>query len=567
MHIYCFSESTKSKKITPQGQPIAASVSMLDAFLPLLEQLGTVVVLDTLDSNFKSKCQLHMDGKESVYLFAFAPPDHIPRDLPCHVIPVFPWAYPTIADVQSEPGSSRNLPVSLKGFSTAMTYSSFAREAINEATDSMLQVAVIPAPIWDQWSETRLESVPVKPVKKDTLRLNKVVVDSMDYALAGETIYPGKSIISPLQDVAKRRRDSGRVEAHFGSYSSHAMGVGFYGPEGWGMWSRSLSPWIKLSHAVRGKTRFKLALSAHGPNIGREIQVSIGGQTTTIIPESQVSEFEFLLDIQASGNVLRFDNLSRINPKRADDPRTMGIGVASLSILTEEAGGALSSDDVKAADFKSLHLQGVVYTALVEPADRKDCWKDIILAFCLALRREHNANLILVVERTDLLTYINDLLELWCKLTAFDCRIIAVQGVLNTAERSALIEASSFIVNNASAESYCQSLMDFMSCGIPAIAPNHTAMKDYISSENAFVVESNSEPCSWPDDLEGRYNTLCYRPNWESLLQAFENSFTVANKSPDTYEAMSKAAICAQKVYCSLDSTSSQLRDFLAKVQ
>ncbi len=543
-----------------------ASISMLQGFLPLLEQLGTVVVLDTIDSDFKSECQRHIDNDERVYLFAFAPPHCIPEDLPCSVIPVFPWAHPTIVGLESNTDSVFGLPVSLRAFSAAITCSTFAMQAINEATDSMLHIAVIPAPVWDEWHEMRLKSVPVKAVKKDTIDLKKVVLDSRDYVLTGDTVYPGKSVISPLSGAQDKYSGRTVIAAHFGTYNQDAIGVGFYEPENWGMWSRSLSPWIKLSQTAHGKTLVKLALSAFGPNIGREIQVSIGGETATVIPESQVREFEFSLDIRSPGNVLSFENLSRINRGRADDPRTIGLGVASLNIRMEKADGALDSDYFTAADFKPLHLQGVVYTALVEPADRKDGWQDIIIAFCLALRRQPDANLILVVERTDLLSYVNDLLEIWCKLTPFDCRIVAVQGALNTAERAALIEASSFVVNNASAEGHCRSLMDFMSCGIPAIAPNHTAMHDYISPANAFVVESNSEPCAWPTDLEGRYNTLCYRPNWESLLHAFEKSFEIANQSPDIYEAMSAAAARALQRHCSLDTTAPQLHNFLAEV-
>ena len=567
MHIYCFSASIRSKKMTLTERSESASASMLQGFLPLLEQLGTVVILDTIGSDFKFTCQRHIDSDESVYLFAFAPPHCIPKDLPCHVIPVFPWAHPTIVGLESSVDSRLSLPRSLKAFSSALTCSSFAMQAINEATDSTLHIAVISAPVWDQWNETRLKCAPIKAVKKKTLDLKKVVLDSGDYALTGDTIYPSKNVIAPLSGTQDKSSDYKVIAAHFGTYNHDAIGVGFYEPESWGMWSRSLSPWISLSQAVRGKILVKLALSAFGPNIGREIQVSIGGETATVIAGSQVREFEFSLDIRSPGNVLSFENLSRINRGRADDPRTIGLGVASLSIRAEEAGDALDSGDLKVANFKLLHLQGVVYTALVEPIDRKDGWQDIIIAFCLALRRERDANLILVIESTDLLSYVNDMLEIWCKLTPFDCRIIAVQGALTTAERAALIEATSFVVNNASAEGHCQSLMDFMSCGIPAIAPDHTAMQDYICPANAFVVESNGEPCAWPDDLEGRYTTLCYRPNWESLLHAFEKSFEIAHQSTGVYEAMSTAAVRALQRHCSLDATKSKLHNFLAEVK
>ena len=96
-----------------------------------------------------------------------------------------------------------------------------------------------------------------------------------------------------------------------------------------------------------------------------------------------------------------------------------------------------------------------------------------------------------------------------------------------------------------------------MASGKPVIAPDHTAMEDYIDERVAFVVKSSEELTIWPQDTRIIYRTLRYRPDWGSLKTAYENSYRMAKDQPQEYQRMSArrrrahAAITALSRRCS----------------
>ncbi len=104
--------------------------------------------------------------------------------------------------------------------------------------------------------------------------------------------------------------------------------------------------------------------------------------------------------------------------------------------------------------------------------------------------------------------------------------------------------------------------MEFMSCARPVIAPDHTAMHDYIDERVGFIVKSGREPTIWPDDVRILYRTLRHRPDWGSLKTAYENSYAMAKNDPVAYQAMALAANERMREYCSLLRCSSVWRSF-----
>ena len=87
--------------------------------------------------------------------------------------------------------------------------------------------------------------------------------------------------------------------------------------------------------------------------------------------------------------------------------------------------------------------------------------------------------------------------------------------------------------------------MEFMSAGVPAVAPDHTAMADYVSAANAFVVASGREPSSWPQDPRLIFTCRRRAVDWESLVAAFRRAFVCATTQPATYASMSAAAVAS----------------------
>jgi hypothetical protein len=101
-----------------------------------------------------------------------------------------------------------------------------------------------------------------------------------------------------------------------------------------------------------------------------------------------------------------------------------------------------------------------------------------------------------------------------------------------------------------------------MSSGKPVIAPDHTAMEDYIDESVAFVVGSSEELTIWPQDTRIIYRTLRYRPDWGSLKNAYEHSYRMAKAQPQDYQRMSAAAVQRMHDYCSFAPVQKRMADF-----
>jgi hypothetical protein len=109
--------------------------------------------------------------------------------------------------------------------------------------------------------------------------------------------------------------------------------------------------------------------------------------------------------------------------------------------------------------------------------------------------------------------------------------------------------------------------MEFMSSGVPAIAPRNTAMRDYIDPSNAFIVDSSPEIAYWPHDPRQVFRTCWHRINWQTLYDAFVKSETVYRKSPRDYQQMSLCAIAALEKFCSMQVARHRIRQLVSRMR
>lgn len=209
-------------------------------------------------------------------------------------------------------------------------------------------------------------------------------------------------------------------------------------------------------------------------------------------------------------------------------------------------------------------VDGVVYVSVFNPLDGRKNWHHLITAFCWAFRDTSDATLVLKMTQSDLTTYHVELLTLLSQLSPFACRVIALHGYLDAAEYARLYGAASYYVNTSRCEGLCLPLMEFMSCGTPAIAPDHSAMADYMDAQVGFVVRSSQEPAAWPQDSRRLYSTRRYRPSWESLKEAYLESYRVAREQPERYRQLSAAANQRMRGYCAGDVVRQRLEPFLS---
>lgn len=211
-----------------------------------------------------------------------------------------------------------------------------------------------------------------------------------------------------------------------------------------------------------------------------------------------------------------------------------------------------------------LQVAGIVFTTLLNPGDSRKNWIDIITAFCWTFREQPNATLLVKMTHHDLEYYRVVLVTLLSRLSPFSCRVVALHGFMQDSQYAELISATTFYVNASSGEGLCLPLMEFLSAGVPAIAPTHTAMADYVDDSLALTVKCSLEPFCWPHDPTGMFTTHRHRLNWQSLMEAFQASYALATDRPERYQQMSLNAYRRMREYASVKAVGGQLSEFLA---
>ena len=200
---------------------------------------------------------------------------------------------------------------------------------------------------------------------------------------------------------------------------------------------------------------------------------------------------------------------------------------------------------------QTIELDGVVYTAVLNPFDARKRFWDMISHFVWAFRERPDATLLLKTTHADLLLVMVAILGDLVRLRPFRCRILVVHGLVRQETYDAIIRATTYAVNCSAGEGQCLPLMEFLSCGIPAIAPCNSAMADYITERNSFIVASHPEPTSWPQDTRQMLRTLRERVDFHSLIVALQDSFIVARCDADRYQEMSSESSEALRQHCS----------------
>ena len=212
---------------------------------------------------------------------------------------------------------------------------------------------------------------------------------------------------------------------------------------------------------------------------------------------------------------------------------------------------------------QKVTVAGVVYCTVLNPADGRKNWVDIVTAFCWAFRDRSDATLIVKMTHHDLEYYRVVLLTLLSRLSPFKCRVLVLHGFLEDEQYQQLIKASTFYVNASTGEGLCLPLMEFLSSGKPAIAPAHTAMADYLNPNSSFILRTCLEPACWPHDPTGMLLTRKHRLDWQSLMEAFRDSYELVKGQPQRYRDMSRAAHQQMKDFASIQQVAEPLENFL----
>jgi glycosyltransferase involved in cell wall biosynthesis len=212
---------------------------------------------------------------------------------------------------------------------------------------------------------------------------------------------------------------------------------------------------------------------------------------------------------------------------------------------------------------QSVSLTGIVYTVVLNPDDGRKNWADALTAFVDAFRNEPAVTLLLKLVHHDPQRAFSRVWDWMRRLATYQCRVVAVYGYLDDENYAKMVQATSFAVNTSRGEGQCLPLMEFMSAGCPAVAPDHSAMSEYVNPDNSFVVASYREWTHWPHDPRLLLRTLSSRIEWSSLREAYLSSYQEARISTSDYLVRSANASAAQRSYCSVEQATSGIRTLL----
>jgi glycosyltransferase involved in cell wall biosynthesis len=356
-------------------------------------------------------------------------------------------------------------------------------------------------------------------------------------------------------------------------FSTDGMSLqGFHGPEEMGRWTAASSCTVQMPRGVTGDIDVVIETFNVLNNEGRGIVLSVGGVSRKITLSAEQSIYEISLSGVAPTDFFRLENLGVGDSGNEKDPRKLGLGIARMSLNARPG-----SRNAKAKGRSKTSLSffgkrqrsatnGVLYTAILNPNDARKNWEDIVTAFVYAFRDKPHVTLLIKITNHDLTMFFRDIFTFFMELHPFECRLVFVHGYLDWQEYEQLIAETHFIVNASRGEGQCLPLMEFMSSGVPAIAPLNTAMLDYVDESNAFVVASSPELTYWPQDPRQVFRTLWQRINWQTLHDAFRDSERAKRKNARLYQQMSEAAISSLEKFCSMNVARERLRDFIGAI-
>lgn len=503
------------------GRPEYSYYFVLKAYRPVLESLGQVHVVASAAEVDPLYRQLQLAGQDSLFL-SFAPPHKTPTDLQCPVVCVIAWEYDSIPVAPREEDAHNDWSRILARHGRAITLSSHTAQAIRRTMGEDFPVLVLPTPLWEGFAAVR-QQYPAAPVNPGAvLQIKGCIIDSRALGLSADGLIaptPNEQAVEACEPVDIAAPSEPVPPPPELTLRRRAFITKHYLREGW-----------RATTASNEHPRLFL--------LKHNLLLWYREAVRDLLP---VALRRQLYRLRTPAPEPLPPTVSVEAPTVAEHPQAC-LPDTSVTLQTE--------------------VSGVVYVSVFNPEDGRKNWHHLITAFCWAMRDVEDATLVLKMTQNDLATYYVHLITLLSQLSPFACRVVVMHGYLEDEEFARLYGAASFYVNASRCEGLCLPLMEFMSCARPVIAPDHTAMHDYIDERVGFIVKSSREPTIWPDDVRILYRTLRHRPDWGSLKKAYEDSYAMAKNDPVAYQAMALAANERMREYCSFAPVQQRLAQF-----
>lgn len=521
MNFILYSDVNDSSISQSLGRPEYSYYFVLKAYRPVLESLGRVHVVSAV-AEVDALYQQHLAAGEDSLFLCFTPPHKTPNNLQCPMVCVVAWEFDSIPAEHWDNDPRHDWSQTLARHGRVITLSSHTAQAIRRTLGQDFPVLVLPTPLWERFAEVR-EQYPSTPINPGTtLQIKGCILDSRPMGLSAD------GLIAPI----------------FNEQELEIRGLNLEAP--------APAPEPEAPPPPPLTLRRRAFISKH---YLREIYRALKHNALLWYREAARD----LVPEAVRPHLARLRSAPPA-PAPAAEPLQVPTTLSETLELAEHPQANLPDT----SQHVEIDVSGVVYVSVFNPDDGRKNWHHLITAFCWGLRDAEDATLVLKMTQNDLSTYYVELITLLSQLSPFSCRVVILHGYLQDDEFARLYGAASFYVNASRCEGLCLPLMEFMSCARPVIAPNHTAMADYIDERVGFIVKSSHEPTIWPEDARILYRTLRHRPDWGSLKTAYAQSYAMAKNRPEDYQAMATAANQRMRDYCSFAPVQQRLAQFLA---
>ncbi|SDI59204.1 glycosyltransferase [Pseudomonas panipatensis] len=506
MRFLVHSEVGAAQIASSLGLPDYSYYFVLKEFLPLLRELGEVIVVEHPQAEVDALYEQARERGEACVFLSFTPPHKTAQGLRCPTVPVFAWEFDSIPNQCWLDDERQNWAAVLAGCGQAITHSNLTVEAVRNELGADYPILSIPAPVWDRFAPLR-ENDPGQSSAIDTeIRVRSgVLMDSHDLSLA-PYIPDADAVARAVADAREREQPAQPPEPPKAPAQAAAVAAG---ESRLRITLRYLVEWYRL-----------VWLDLLRPAAG----------VSESAPEAQ---------------------------RQMEPPNPVEPGG-----LPELPGTLKDMPELPLAEH-CLKLSGVVFTAVFNPYDGRKNWVDMLTAFCSAFRDTADATLLFKLGHHDYQSAMNDMLMCMARMPAFKCRVVLLHGFLDGADYAALIRSTAFVVNASHGEGQCLPLMEFLSCGKPAVAPCHSAMADYIDADIAFVVDSWLDATAWPHDPRLAYRTLRHQIDWASLVSAYREAYRTFMENPERYRQMAAASVARMREHCSRATAGARLASLL----
>lgn len=505
------------------GRPEYSYFFVQAAFLPVLRTLGEVVEVthpDEIDGVYDATRAV---GEACVF-FCFTPPHLVPAGLRCPTIPVFAWEFTTIPCESFGGGARDDWRVTFAEYGRAITLSRETAALVRQAMGMDFPVFAIPAPIYERFAAI---DVPARPRRPREIRLRGHVFDT-----AGDLRFLNARPWPHHPPPEFPRVEARPVEAPACEPKVIVATV-------------ADAPVVETVAAAETAARRR----------GRREMLSLTVQYAVnwyrdVVRDALPAPFKNGVSLAGRAGYRAYRMFVPLYhhpaPPVAEPPVQTDPLPASEPQMPPPPPAALPPPLPEVC----VTVSGTVYAAVLSPQDGRKNWTDLVSGFVWALRDHADATLVVKMPAKDAVGF-HEHFDAWLtQLAPFHCRVIGLYGFLDDAAYDGLVDAADYYVNSSSAEGLCLPIMEFLSAGRPALAPDHSAMADYVTPQNAFVLASSLEQNVWPHDPRELYTTMRHRLNWRSMVEAYEASFRRATAGDGEYDAMAQRAKSAMAAFC-----------------